>query len=49
MKHDKLTLDLDRIEVVSYATQDAERRGTMEGRDDACPTLSLTATPTGPQ
>ena len=38
MKHTKLTLDLDRIEVVSYAPQNAE------GRDEACPTASATLT-----
>ena len=43
MKHDKLTLDLDRIEVVSYATQDAE------GRDEACPTASATLTAAAPR
>lgn len=44
MKHPRLTLDLDRLEVVSYPTQDAV---TMEARDEACPTASATATPTG--
>jgi hypothetical protein len=43
MKTGKLTLDLDRIEVVSYATQDAE------GRDEACPTASATFTGAGPR
>ncbi|HEU0300542.1 MAG TPA: hypothetical protein VFR37_13825 [Longimicrobium sp.] len=43
MKHGKLTLDIDRLEVVSHPMQ-----GT-EGRDDACPTASATLTPTGQQ
>jgi hypothetical protein len=41
MKHDRLTLDLDHIQVASYATQDAE------GRDEACPTASATLTAAG--
>lgn len=45
----KLTLDLDAIEVVSYVTQDAGRHGTMEAQDEACPTASATATARGPR
>jgi hypothetical protein len=43
MKHTKLTLDLDRIQVVSYTTQDAEVR------DEACPAASATLTAAGPR
>lgn len=43
MKHGTLTLDLARLEVVSYPTQDAERR------EEACPTASATLTAAGPQ
>jgi hypothetical protein len=43
MTHGKLTLDLDRLEVVSYSTQDTEQR------EEACPTASATATLTGLQ
>jgi hypothetical protein len=43
MKHGKLTLDLDRLEVVSYPTQDTARR------EDACPTASATLTGAGPR
>jgi hypothetical protein len=43
MKHTKLTLDLDLIQVVSYATQEAEER------DEACPAASATLTARGPQ
>ncbi len=43
MKNGTLTLDLDRLEVVSYPTQDAERR------EEACPAASATLTATGRQ
>lgn len=41
MKNGKLTLDLDRLEVVSHPMQDAER-GTPAAQDEACPTASAT-------
>jgi hypothetical protein len=49
MTHNKLTLDLDRIQVTSYATQDAEQREATEERDEACPAASATLTARAPQ
>jgi hypothetical protein len=49
MKPVKLTLDLDHIQVASYATQDAEQREAAEERGEACPAASATLTARAPQ